>query len=388
MSDRSRAPALLIVSLTLVVASGLGFVPLGEQRADRVDDPEQLVTDMLTEQPASVEGELYEVVSQNGSTLDRAVHTVTLRPPSGQKRVRTVDPGETNLTLVQNETTAWIYNHSSNEVRQHNFGQIENSTGWTIPELMYGHYSELLETFDVMYAGTEQVAGREAHVVVFTDPSEQQGTASIELTVGDEKHQLAEATLEKPVIVSEHRLWIDTEHDYPVKRQTRFVGQNNFSIVRTLRYDWIDFEPDESEDTFQFEPPDSGTERSTLDIVTTEYSSVRRAQSVVPYSVPEPTVPEAYELQTVQVSRFNGSVRTYLTYSDGSRNLSVVVFPAVTDVRGVNVTFGDREGTLSRGLGRTNLYWVCAGRTYSVHADSGTLATERQLRVAESIECS
>lgn len=387
MPDRSRILALLTVGLTLAVASGVGFVPVGEQRADRVHDPEQMVTDMLTESPDSVEGELYEVVSQNDSVLDRAVHNVTVRPPSGKKRIESRHPGENNLTLVQNETTAWLYNHSNNEVHRHDLGQAENATGWTIPALRYGHYSDLLETFDVTYEGTEQVAGREAHVVVFTDPSGQQGTASIDLTVGDTEYQLAAATLEKPVIVSEHRLWIDTAHDYPLKRQTTVVGQNNASIVRTLRYDWIDFEPDESEDTFQFEPPDSGAKHSTLEIDTREYSSVRGAQSAVPYPVPEPTVPDAYELQTVHVSRFDGSVRIHLRYNDGSNNLSVSVFPAVTDVRGLTVTIGDREGTLSRGQGRTNLYWECADRTYSVHADSETLATERQFRVAESIEC-
>lgn len=384
MLDRSAAVALLAVGVALVVASGAGLV--GGEPADRERDPEQLVTSMLADEPASVEGEFYEVVRQNDSALDRTVYNVTVRPPSDRQRVEVVRPDQGNLTLVQNETTAWIYDGSENEVLRNDIGDSER--GVVVPALEYGYYDDLLEEFTVTYAGTERVAGHEAHVVVFSDPADRRSTASLDLVVGDNQYQLAETTLEEPLVLSEHRLWIATDHDYPIKRQTTLIGQDGDSVTYTSQYDWIDFEPDDDADTFQFDPPEGTETRDPPSVQTEEYGTVEAAQSAVEYAVPDPTVPEGYELQTVRVSRVNGTTRVALRYGNGNERLSVRVWPRFDhDVSGMAVAVGDRQGTLTRERGKSPLYWECDGRTHTVSVDSGTLSVEAQLGVAESIEC-
>jgi len=388
MLDRSTVVALLTVGIALVVASGAGFAPGWDAPADQKQDPEELVTSMLTNEPDSVEGEFYEVVRQNDSALDRTVYNVTMRPPSDRQRVRIVRPDEGNLTLVQNETTAWIYDASENEILRNDIGPSER--GVIVPALKYEYYGDLLEEFNVTYAGTEQVAGRETHVVVFSDPTNERSTASVDLVVGDNQYQLAETTLKKPLVLGEHRLWIDTEHDYPIKRQTTLLGQDGESVTYTSRYHRIDFEPDNDTDTFQFDPPDSAETRVAPEVQSEEYASIEAAQSAVQYAVPDPVVPDGYELQTVRVSRINETTRVVLRYSDGTERLGVRVWPGFDhDIPGMRVTVGNRQGqgTLTRGQGKTTLYWECNGRTYAVSTDSGTLSVEAQLAVAESIEC-
>lgn len=386
MLDRSAAVVLLTVGLALVIASGIGVAPGGGDRADQSQNPERLVRSMVAEEPDAVEGQFHEVVRQNDSALDRTVYNVTMRPSSNKQRVKIVRPDEGNLTIVQNETTAWIYDGGEDEVVRNDLGQSER--GVIIPALQYEYYDDLLEEFNVTYAGTEQVAGREAHVVVFSDPSDEQRTASIDLIVGDTQYQLAEATLEKPLVLSDHRLWIDTEHNYPIKRQTTLTGQSGASVTYTSRYDWIEFESDSDADTFQFDPPDSAATHEAPEVQSEEYGSIEAAQSAVPYAVPDPTVPDDYELQTARVSRINETTRVVLRYSDGTERLSIRVWPGFDhDIRGMSVTVGTRQGTLTRGQGKTTLYWRCDDRTYAVYADTGTLSVEAQLAVAESIEC-
>ncbi len=390
MLDRSATIALLTVGLALAIASGAGFVPGGDGTgtADQAQaqDPEQLVTSMLTESPDSVEGQFYEEIRHNDSTVNRTVYNVAMRPPSDRQRITIVRPAEGNLTLVQNETTAWIYDAGDNEVLRHDVGQSEGDI--IVPALEYEYYNDLVEDSNLTYRGTERVAGREAHVVVFTDPSEGRSSASIDLILGDEKYQLAATTLEKPLLLSEHRLWIDTEHDYPIKKQTTLIGQDNESVTYTSRYDRIDFEPDTDAGTFQFDPPESAESHASPELDSREYASVEAARSAVPYAVPDPTVPGEYELQTVRVAQINGTTRTTLEYSDGTDSLRVRVLPGFDhDVRGMSVTVGDRQGTLTGGQGATGLYWQCDGRMHVVHADSGTVSPGDQLAVAESIEC-
>ncbi|MFB6232756.1 MAG: outer membrane lipoprotein carrier protein LolA [Haloarculaceae archaeon] len=385
MPDRSTAVVLLTVGIALAVASGVGPVP-GADDSSRTPDAERLVSEMLSDEPRSVEGTFYEVVRQNDSALDVTVYNVTMRPPSEKQRVEIVRSDMGNLTVVQNDTTAWIYNDADNEFVQHDFGQSER--GIVIPALRYEHYENLLETFNVSYAGVEQVAGREAHVVVFTDPTDESRTASIDLVVGDTQYQLATTSLEEPLVLSEHRLWIDTTHDYPIKRQTTLIGQDGESVTYTSRYEWIDFEPDEQTDTFQFDPPEGAESRDAPDIQSEEYDSIDAAASALPYPVPDPDVPSAYQLRTVDVYETNGTKRVRIRYSDGANNLSVGVYPGFDhEIEGMGVSVGDRTGTLTRGQGRTSVYWECANRTYTIAADSGTISVETHLAVAESIAC-
>ncbi len=387
MLDRPPAIALLAVGCVLALAVGsAGVLPEEDDRAgvepETGAEPEKLVREMLAAEPAAVDGHLTETTTRNEKVVERTRYEVLTDPSDDSKRVRIVRPDESNLTVVQNRTTAWTYDEGTDEVTKYD---LTDSGGVIVPALQYDHYDRLLSALNVTYAGTERVAGHEAQVVVFNDTSEEPTTAGIEVLVGDTEISLAETTLSRPVVLAEHRLWIHAAEDYPLKRQTTLVGREGSSVKFTTRYDRIEFETDPDEDTFQFDPPEDATRQDPPEMDSERFDSIEAAASAVSYRVPDPTVPERFELDSVIVSRVNGSTRVRVAYADGNESVRVRVLPDVDhDIEGMSVTVGDHAGTLTGGYGTSSLYWQCAGRTYAVY---GPVSASEKLSIAESIDC-
>jgi outer membrane lipoprotein-sorting protein len=383
MHDRPPTIALLLVGCLLALfAGGVGTLPGDEEPDERVD-PEQRVTEMLAGNPESVEGHLEEVVERNDTVLERQEIDVISEPPDGQRRVRFVRDEEGNLTIVQNPSTAWTYEEDENEVTRYDLEGSED--GLIIPAIEYDHYEMLVEEFEVDYAGTDRVAGHEADVIVFRDPSEEPTTASLDVVVGDEQYSLVETTLTEPLVFGEHRLWIHAEHDYPLKEQTTLVGQDGTTMNFTTRYDHVEFGTDHDEDTFTFDPPEDAVQRDPPEMSSENFESVEAAQAVAPYPVPEPTVPARFELDRILVAEVNDTTRVQLFYADGNETVRVRVLPGFDhELRGMSVSVDGHPGTVTRGYAKTTLYWTCADRTYAV---IGPVSTEEKLSIAESIEC-
>ncbi len=383
MLDRPPAIALLAVGCLLALGvGGAGVLPAGDDHAGPAD-PETLVDEMLADSPRSVEGELEEVVERNDTVLERTRFEVVREPPEEKKRVRVVNPGEGNLTVVQNESTAWWYDEDEHEVTRYD----REGSGRTVivPAIRYSQYGRVVDEFETRYAGTGSVAGHDAHVVVFTDPSDEPTTASIDVIVGDSEYSLVETRLAEPLVLGTHRLWIHAEHDYPLKEQTTLVGRDGNTVSFTTRYEHIEFGDEHDDGTFTFDPPDDAAVREPPEMERERFGSVDAAEAVVPYAVPDPTVPAEFELSDVYVSWVNDTTRVSLEYADANETVRVTVWPDFDhEIEGVNVTVGDRPGTLTQNYARTSVYWRCDGRMYSV---SSQLSTERQLAVAASVEC-
>jgi hypothetical protein len=284
---------------------------------------------------------------------------------------------------VQNASTAWRYDEADHEVTRYNLEGSERRI--IVPAIRYSHYERLGEEFEMRYAGTDRVAGHDAHVVVFTDPSDEPTTASIDVIVGNSEYSLVETTLAEPLVLGKHRLWIHAGHDYPLKEQTTLIGRDGNTVNFTTRYEHIEFGDEHDNETFTFDPPDDAARREPPEMERKRFESVDAAESAVPYAIPDPKVPAEFELSELYVSWVNDTTRVSLEYADANETVRVMVWPDFDhEIEGMDVTVSNRPATLTQNYARTSVYWQCDGRTYSV---SSQLSTERQLDIAESIDC-
>jgi outer membrane lipoprotein-sorting protein len=382
MFDRHRLTALVLAAV-LVGVGGIAPPPTGQSTADApAPDPDRIVTELSTGGPSSFEGRLNETVKRNGTVVESTTYDVVDRPDEAARRVTITDEDGSKITLVRNDSTAWIYDASAGT-----FSEIgADGGGFVVPALRQGYYEDLFERFDSEYAGTERVAGREAHVVVFSDPDAENGTASIDVLVGDRRYRLAERRFDEPLAVSEYRLWIDREHAHPLKERTTLSTPDGESVVFTDRYERIEFGTDPEPETFTFDPPpEAERERPRAGLETERFDSIAAADESIAYPVPDPTVPEGYALETVYVTHTPEAERVSVQYRTGSDRLVASVRPEFDrSIKGASVDVGGRSGALVEHNGETSLYWDCADRRYSVR---GPHDAEELLAVAESIDC-
>ena len=370
-----------MLAAVLVGVGGVAPPPAG-QSADAPDE-DRLVAELAADGPNSFEGRLNETVERNGAVVESRTYDVVDRPDDVERRVTITGEDGSKVTLVRNESTAWVYDASAGTFSE---TDIDGGGGFVVPALRQGYYEDLSDRFDAEYAGTERVAGRETHVVVFSDPSAQNGTASIDLLVGDRRYRLAERRFDEPLAVSEYRLWIDRKHAYPLKERTTLSTPDGESVVFTDRYERIEFGTDPDAETFTFDPPsDAERERPRSGFETERFGSIEAADDAIPYAAPDPTVPDGYALGTAFVTRTPDAERISARYRRGSDRIVVSVWPGLDrPVRGARVDVDGRPGVLTERDGETGIHWDCAGRRYSVR---GPHDAEELLAVAESIEC-
>lgn len=380
MANRTHSMALLFALAALVVlTSVVGISPIGSDDVESEVASEKLVDEMITENPPSFEGQVNEVIKQDDSVVDRTTYDVVDRPSGPEQRVRiTTDDGNVT-TLVTNGTTAWLYDKSSQEVITF---EPEDDGGFIVPALEYDHYDDLVDQLNVTYAGTERVAGQKAHTLVFTGEGEK--TASIDVAVGDVEYKLAEAVLDEPYVLSEHRLWIDHEHAHPLKERTTLQNSNE-TITYTKQYDQIDFDAETDENDFELDPPDEAEQQDPPEWESERFDSVAEANRMSSYRLQELRLPEEYELGYVRVSWTDDRETTTFAYSEGADEFRFTIHDDVDyDVTGMDVEINDVTGTLTDRHGQRGLYWNCGDLHYSL---VGELSAEELVLVAEQIEC-
>lgn len=377
MLDRSGYALLILVVFALAFGSGAELLRVGP--ADDQPAPEAVVEETVTEYPSSVEGRLYMVIERNETEIERRNYDLIDRPGRAERRVTIVDDDGNETTIVENETDIWSYDEETGEILHVD----RDEQRIVVPALEFDGYEHLVDEFDATYIGTERVSGREAHVIEFTPPRGEEDSVSLDLVIGETELQLARATIDGPLVVSEYRIWVDTEHAHPLKERTTLSGPEGESITLTNRYDHVAFETDPDEDTFEFDPPSDAEVREPPSFE--EYESVEAAADVVPYPIPDPDPPDGYEIRTVSVRPTEDDVAVFVVYSDGTDSLTVSVTPQHgSDPVGVRVDLDGRVGTVVETHGGTAVVWECNDRAYRV---AGTGPTEERIAVAKAIEC-
>jgi outer membrane lipoprotein-sorting protein len=323
-----------------------------------------------------------------GERTDR-VERVFQRPPVAVRRevLESDDPSTPpGSVVVRNRGTRWEYDPEAGRVlKRYRPNRILADRTRMVLEDMAA--AEGLE-----YQGIETIDGRDAHAIEVVTDRDEGLRVSINLTVGDERyvlpiHELSEA--ERSAAELRRTVWIDDERRYPIgERNTVEIDGEPYHDV-TVRFEDLAIDEGVDDARFRFEPPETATvvERGPEPTVVT--ARRERAREFVPYPLPEPSVPDGYELDRITVIERAGEVVTTLWYDDRTfpeRELYVQI-KETKRFREALLEAVDLENgrTVYRRDGRIeSAFWTCEGISYEV---SSPLFEAPVLDIAASITC-
>lgn len=396
MEFPSRLLAALLVLAGIVVAGGVIFGGFGG------DDPdgEELVADVVAggdfetfNGTRTHETEL-EHVGEEEPRISTITETVWADPPD-RLRAETLassagssSPGD--VRVVDGSTLKSYFAEA---------GQMLVDDEWEA-EVEQFETDPVLEDFEAEYVGTETVAGREAYVVEI-EPAAAPTEATLALHFGEHEFEVAAVEPDGEANVSQTTTWwIDAETAYPLKEQVEREYENpeahvlqRESSVRTTVYEDITFDAPLPAETFTIDPPE-GTEiyepAEPLGVET-----VAEADENAPFAVPEPSVPEGFELQLVSGTEFRGDVTVEMLYREGddireddSIWIRVTEHPPDHEQEEtLEENVGEVNGTLVEHSLGTAFVYHCEDVRYEVIPDVESDEREVATDVAESMGC-
>ncbi|WP_323171299.1 DUF2092 domain-containing protein [Natrialba sp. PRR66] len=347
--------------------------------------------------------------------------SISRRPPAEKRRtVLRSDDGDppTGTVSVTNREISWDYYPEENFVWKRYHPNKVVADG---PRLVL---RDLLEDYELTYDGTDTVDGRETHridaVPTGTGLSDDADGRAIELLVGETVYRIplggssdtdasaesengsengteneTETTddeLDGEELAVSRTVWIDDEFSYPIKEQDVVRDGDGTLLHRlTVTYEDLAINDGLDPDTFVYEPPEDAEVGTLGDEPEGIYESREAAATTVPYEIPDPDVPDAYELDRVTVVdnvRQSGPVTT-LWYVDSDRPDQEISVAVRTDQQFKPTLLEETEidgHTAYRRRGRIDSYfWTCSDLSYEV---SSVTVEEPLVDVAASIGCS
>ncbi|ELZ07993.1 LolA family protein [Natrialba aegyptia] len=347
--------------------------------------------------------------------------SISRRPPAEKRRtVLRSDDGDppTGTVSVTNREISWDYYPEENFVWKRYHPNKVVADG---PRLVL---RDLLEDYELTYDGTDTVDGRETHridaVPTGTGLSDDADGRAIELLVGETVYRIplggssdtdasaesengtengteneTETTddeLDGEELAVSRTVWIDDEFSYPIKeRDVVRDGDGTLLHRLTVTYEDLAINDGLDPDTFVYEPPEDAEVGTLGDEPEGIYESREAAATTVPYEIPDPDVPDAYELDRVTVVdnvRQSGPVTT-LWYVDSDRPDQEISVAVLTDQQFKPNLLEETEidgHTAYRRRGRIDSYfWTCSDLSYEV---SSVTVEEPLVDVAASIGCS
>jgi len=356
---RNALPALALAAV-LVLAGCAGFAgQLG-------DDQQQQVADCLADRLQDLDG-FEATVTTEIETSDRSVTSkaeIAFDLQTGEYRMETLEP-ERNAgdVTVHNGSTMVSYDTSENVYHTFDVEVDGPAMGSNLGE----QFSNLTETTNTIYNGTETVDGQETHKAT--------------LVPTDESNDFVDSVT----------LWVETDRMIPVKMQ--LVSSSMANLTTTVTFSDVELDPEFEAGTFEFEPPADATHKDN--IVTTDtrnYEDRDELASAVDLEVPPSELPEGFTFHSATVfENEDGEPRSVMVdYSDGEREVTVRLSEAQDRIQAE--TDGDEDVTVDghdatyRQLGDStgNVLWSCNGTDYIVF---GTLDKSTLVSVADGIGC-
>ena len=257
----------------------------------------------------------------------------------------------------------------------------------------------IVDNYDLEYVGTERVGPREVDVVdaVQTVPADGR---SVSVRLGDTEYVLGVSSTDDASPDADEtirkRLWIDPELPVFVQERSE-VATDDATVVDERTHFTIASGADIDEGQFELDPQSAHV--SVLKSIPSDRSwsdsNRNRIARRVPFSLPEPELPDAYTFDegSVKVEEDAGVVGVRLWYEHEryvNRRLFVTVStrpliePSGRDYQETQVNRGTVDGQAVEAYDVENVEWECDGRTYRVgsHPDRQLL-----LEIGESIEC-
>lgn len=359
--QRSSRRLAAVAAVLLVALSGCAGMPFGadDMSAEEISEKvEQQYQDIGTYTGTVTT----EMVTGNETRTTTA--NVWVNQSSGEMRYEYVSPERMNGTvLVSNGSTMWMYNETTDTARKTDVSKFGSQGMTNFSKVI----RNVLENYNVSYAGTETVGDRSTHVLSMTPKN------------GSEMAEF----------IQNYTLWVDKDNWFPVKRHSvSSFGGETYEVKTT--YTNVTFDADVPADVFEFEPPADAevTENTIPD--REQYESVGAADEAVPFEVTEPqNLPDGYELGNVTVTSNDDYSAVSLSYENETETLTVTQsnrtgLPGGTTDSAENVTVGNETGTYTEFGDTAILRWTCGGESYTV---TGSLSKSELVAVAESVDC-
>ena len=355
----------------------------------------------------------------NGTSLEndtyRTVQRVRTRFETGEQRLEMLSSTDRYSSagadlFVSNGTVTWVYDRTANNVtilRGDTTGNIERR-GERIERLFAqlnrtratpadepvtipnpglsptpgldgsGRVAASPPTSDqsrygVSFGGVETVDGRPAYVLEIA-AIDTNGTASSSLRNYSQT------------------MWLDTEYFFPLKQRSQFESGND-TITSVTTYTNVSVNPEFDDELFEFEPPaDATVSEPELSLGQNyEQRSAIEVNATVP--VPEPSVPQDFQLSRGRTSSTEFAERVSLIYTNETSQLQVTVYEfnqsfggnGPYNTTGETVELGNRTGTYTQSGLYQSVSWSCNELEYSI---SGQAVSKSLLvEIARSIEC-
>lgn len=359
------ATTMMTILLLLLTACASAVTPSADEIASQMEaafeTPMHGIMEMTSVMPDGREETSVMETWQNGSEQSRQV---TLEGTLGAA-------GSIN---VRNGNEMWFYDPNENT-----YFHTELSGAPSAEEMsgqMTQQVEQMLESMDISYLGSGEVAERKVYELKFT-PKE-----------GEEKSAF---------MPGEGTISVDSETWYPLKMEMEI---EEFGMK--MEYREIEFNPDFRPDTFTFVPPE-GAEEVEMDMPQMEELTLEEVREKAPFKLLEPTsLPEGFEFKGAQFFQkpdASGEEMTgatvMLNYRNGREQLTInqlyspegrsemSQMPA-GGMEGEKVTVRGQEGYLmDAGMGMRRLMWV---EDELLLIFFGTLSEEEMLKVADSME--
>ncbi len=366
------------VGVVVALALGAGLLLSAGNPIPPADEAAQRYTDL------DAYNATYTVTyDESGETRTVSVRN-TVSPDSGTLRSEVLaPPGRAGNLRVYNGSVAWLYNATRNTVtrvtqadpqvvpRQRAVvrsivsaanGEDPSSRVSPLPVVPGSESASAVENttgeLEASYDGTATVAGREAYVVSLTPATN--ATTSI----------------------TEQTVWLDTEYFVPLRSNTTLEFEGNRTVI-SQEITEVAFEPALPPGIFEFDSP-AGAQPERTTAAVASYESRAALAAATSFPVPDPSVPDQFELSQAQLTVRPDRTGVTLRYTSGLNVISVTAgngseFDTVT---GEPVSVGNRTGRFGTSGQVGRVVWTCGSAEYSV---AGTVPREALADVARSV---
>lgn len=383
---RFRLVALaLFVGILLVISVGMGPTSTSGE-----PDPDELVERAVT----SIEEEPIEAlrtteIDRPDGTIQQTVAIQEKPPDHVRMELKESITASTEQELrVTDGSTAWEYRPDRGEVIHYDDEQYwfeEFQTVGASPK-------EILENYESEYKGTTRHDDREVHVLELEPSSDATVSLSLDLQAGGTEYEIGlHQAGDRQWYVSRETWLIDVETSYPIKQHVKWIDEDETVVATvTQEYEELTVGADIDEDVFQFDPS-TGSPGTDTDVVETAvFETPYAATSAVPFDVPVPNVPDAYEHKSATVNPHGEENAVLLWYESEWGSVSVHVSQTESPSPGTHerniyeqrigsfngwLTFTDDSATVVR---------ECDGLVYRV---SGSPNADKLIDIADSMEC-
>ncbi|NGM71122.1 DUF2092 domain-containing protein [Natronolimnobius sp. AArcel1] len=377
----------LLTAGTILGLAGCVSVPRAETPSS-----EQLLDDALeTRRTLSTLEMRRRMQMETPTDTTERLDTLIQRPP-GEQRLE-VRESENEKTVagevsVRSRAVTWEYNPETDVVsKRHHPDRVVLDRTRQVLETLQSEY-------ELSYAGSDTVDGRDAHKIHAQPIDDAAESQSIDLLIGETVYripfdgiasdELADATVERSI-------WIDDEYRYPTRERDTVRGEDGILHRVTVTSENLTLDTDLEEDAFTYDPPAD----ATVVTVGTEpegiFDSRLEAAAVVPYDLPDPSVPDPFALDRVTVVEHPDGYRTTLWYTDpdvADQELFIAIRETQRfDPNSLEETTLEFDGQpVYRRDGQIeSLFWSCDGLSFELSSPTADLELET---IASSVGCS